>query len=130
MQVRISKGKGKKDRCTILSVSTLALLRRYYSCYRPRHWLFEGPMCKPYSRSSIQKIFVQTCKKAKLKKAVYFHCLRHSFATHLLEQGVNIQILQHLLGHSSPRTTCIYLHVQQYSLDKLISPMDYPNTTD
>ena len=130
MQVRISRGKGKKDRYTILSGSTLALLRRYYSYYRPRYWLFEGPMFKQYSTSSIQKIFKRSCKKIKLNKAVYFHCLRHSFATHLLEQGVNIQILQHLLGHSNPKTTCVYLHVQQYSLDKVTSPLDYQITKD
>jgi len=126
MQVRITRGKGNKDRYTILAASTLAVLRHYYSCYKPKFWLFEGYMCKQYSRSSIQKIFKRSCKKAQLKKDVYFHCLRHSFATHMLEQGVSIQVLQHLLGHSSPRTTCLYLHVQQYSLDKVTSPIDYP----
>lgn len=130
MQVRISRGKGKKDRYTILSGSTLKLLRQYYTYYRPRHWLFEGVMFKQYSRSSIQKIFQRSCKKINLNKDVYFHCLRHSFATHLLEQGVSIQILQHLLGHSNPRTTCVYLHVQQYSLDKVTSPLDYQIAKD
>ena len=130
MQVRISMGKGKKDRYTILSGSTLKLLRQYYTYYQPRHWLFEGPMFKQYSTSSIQKIFKRSCKKINLNKAVYFHCLRHSFATHLLEQGVSIQILQHLLGHSNPKTTCVYLHVQQYSLDKVTSPLDYQIVKD
>lgn len=130
MQVRIIKGKGKKDRYTILSESTLALLRQYYANYRPKIWLFEGPKFKQYSSSSIQKIFKRSCKKINLNKSVYFHCLRHSFATHLLEQGVNIQILQHLLGHSNPKTTCVYLHVQQYSLDKVTSPLDYQIAKD
>lgn len=130
MQVRVCRGKGKKDRYTILSGSTLALLRRYYTYYRPRYWLIEGPTFKQYSTTSIQKIFKKSCEKINLNKDVYFHCLRHSFATHLLEQGVSIQILQHLLGHSNPRTTCVYLHVQQYSLDKVTSPLDYQITKD
>lgn len=128
MQIRVCLGKGKKDRHTVLSKTTLDLLRKYYKLYRPKHWLFEGfspNKYKQYSSTSVQKILKKACKKAGITKHIYLHCLRHSFATHLLEQGVSIQIIQHLLGHSNPKTTCIYLHVQQYSLDKIQSPLDY-----
>lgn len=125
MQIRVCSGKGKKDRFTILSKTTLSLLRDYYYFYQPKHWLFEGLNDKQYSPTSVQKILKKACLKAGITKHVYLHCLRHSFATHLLEQGVNIQIIQRLLGHSNPRTTCMYLHVQQYSLDNIQSPLDY-----
>jgi site-specific recombinase XerD len=125
MQIKVCLGKGNKDRCTILSEITLELLRYYYKLYRPKYWLFEGTMNKKYSSSSVRKIFKKACKKAEINKHICFHSLRHSFATHLLEQGVSIQIIQRLLGHSTPKTTCIYLHIQQYSLDKIKSPIDY-----
>ena len=125
MQIRVCSGKGKKDRYTLLSQTTLDLLRIYYKEYQPKHWLFEGLKDKRYSSTSVQKILKKACNKADISKHVYLHCLRHSFATHLLEQGVNIQIIQRLLGHSNPRTTCMYLHVQQYSLDNIQSPLDY-----
>lgn len=125
MQIRVCLGKGKKDRYTLLSQTTLDLLRVYYKKYQPKHWLFEGLDDKRYSSTSVQRILKKACFKAGITKHVYLHCLRHSFATHLLEQGVNIQIIQRLLGHSSPRTTCMYLHVQQYSLDNIQSPLDY-----
>ena len=110
---------------TLLSQTTLDLLRVYYKKYQPRHWLFEGLDDKRYSSTSVQKILKKACLKAGITKHVYLHCLRHSFATHLLEQGVNIQIIQRLLGHSNPRTTCMYIHVQKYSLDNIQSPLDY-----
>jgi len=128
MQIRVCLGKGKKDRYTILSKTTLDLLRKYYKSYRPKDWLFEGfshNEYKQYSSTSVQKILKKACKKAKITKHIYLHCLRHSFATHLLEQGVSIQIIQQILGHSNARTTCIYLHVQQYSLANIQSPLDY-----
>jgi site-specific recombinase XerD len=125
MQVRVVAGKGKKDRCTLLSASALGLLRKYYTAFRPRVWLFEGYGNRQYSQSSIRKILKRSCGKSGITKPVVFHSLRHSFATHLLEQGTSVQIIQHLLGHSSPKTTCRYLHVQQYSMDKVVSPIDF-----
>ncbi|MBN4081530.1 site-specific integrase [bacterium AH-315-C07] len=125
MQVRVYLGKGKKDRYTLLSPTALDLLRIYYKACRPNHWLFEGWEIKQYSQTSIGKILKRSCQKAGINKAVTFHSLRHCFATHLLEQGVSLQIIQQLLGHSSIRTTSVYLHVQQYSIDKVVSPIDF-----
>lgn len=124
-QIRVRMGKGHKDRHTLLSQKALELLRMYYKLYKPRIWLFEGFGYKQYSRTSVQQIFRRAKIKAGITKPVSIHTLRHSFATHLLEQGVSIQIIQLLLGHSSPRTTCVYLHVQQYSMEKVTSPADY-----
>lgn len=125
MLIRIVSGKGKKDRYTILSNDTLLLLRKYFQLYRPKHQLFEGqfPNSK-YTSSSINKILRRARNKAGITKRVTFHTLRHSFATHLLEQGTNLQIIQRLLGHSNISTTNQYLHVRQYTLDKVVSPMD------
>lgn len=125
MQICVRMGKGHKDRHTLLSRKALELLRIYYKQYKPRIWLFEGQTVGKYSKRSIQKIFQRAKMNAGITKPATVHTLRHSFATHLLEQGVSIQIIQLLLGHSNPRTTSVYLHVQQYSLDKVTSPADY-----
>ncbi len=125
MQIRIVGAKGQKDRYTVLSKGTLILLRRYYVVHQPEYWLFYGADVKTrYSTSSIRKILLKACAKAKITKIVTYHTLRHCFATHLLEQGTSIQIIQQLLGHAHIGTTSKYLHVQQYRLDQVISPMD------
>jgi site-specific recombinase XerD len=109
MLIRINQGKGKKDRYTILANSTLDLLRRYYLKYRPKDVLFPGmDPDKPISVRTIQKVFKTAMKKAGIKKDAYFHCLRHSFATHLLEQGTNLRLIQQLMGHTTLKTTSIY----------------------
>lgn len=126
MQIRVIQAKGRKDRYTILSQHTLELLRAYYRRYRPGHYLFEGqyPPAGPYSRTSIHKIIKRAAGKAGISKPVSFHTLRHCFATHLLEQGTSLHIIQFLLGHNHIRTTSMYLHIQQYALDKVVSPLD------
>lgn len=126
MQIRVVGGKGRKDRNTLLSTSTLELLRGYYKCYHPKHWLIEGHSygLGQYSTSSIRQVLKRAQIKAGIDKAVTYHTLRHCFATHLLEQGTSLQIIKYLLGHASISTTGVYLHVQQYSLDKVVSPMD------
>ncbi|MFC2132898.1 tyrosine-type recombinase/integrase [Bacteroidota bacterium] len=125
MQICVRMSKGHKDRHTLLSRKALELLRIYYKQFKPCTWLFEGFGHKQYSVTSIQKIFQRAIIKAGITKQATVHTLRHSFATHLLEQGVSIQIIQILLGHSCLKTTCVYLHVQQYSIDKVVSPADY-----
>jgi site-specific recombinase XerD len=88
-------------------------------------YLFEGQKKgQPFSRTSINKVFKQTCKRAGIKKQATVHSLRHSFATHLLESGVNLKIIQGLLGHSSLRTTSIYLHVTRFDPSSVKSPFD------
>ncbi|MCC6721066.1 MAG: site-specific integrase, partial [Bacteroidia bacterium] len=113
----IRSAKGKKDRTTLLSDKTLQILRKYYIEYKPREYLFEGIInsnsyvlsCK-YSARSVQAILKQAMRKAGITRHGSVHTLRHSFATHLLEQGVDLRYIQSLLGHSSSKTTEIYTH--------------------
>lgn len=127
MQVRVVGSKGRKDRNTVLSSSALTLLRNYYRADRPQYWLFEGRSGKnrQYSTSSIRKVLERASVKAGINKAVTYHSLRHCFATHLLEQGTSLQVIQSLLGHAHISTTNTYLHVRQYNLDQVVSPMDH-----
>ncbi|WP_242203163.1 tyrosine-type recombinase/integrase [Aestuariivivens insulae] len=124
MLIHIKGAKGKKDRYTLLSETFLTLLRNYYKLYRPKTYLFEGQKGKPYSCTSAQKVLRQAVKKAGLKKHITLHTLRHSFATHLLENGTDIRYIQELLGHSSPKTTMIYTHVSELSIKKIKNPFD------
>jgi site-specific recombinase XerD len=125
MQIKVNQGKGRKDRYTLLSPKILPLLRDYWHMYRPKNWLFVGcDKNRHISTRKIQNIFKKGLKKAGIHKTTGIHSLRHSFATHLLEQGVNIYIIQKLLGHSSPKTTCVYLHVCQHTVSKVINPID------
>jgi len=125
MQLRIDQGKGNKDRYTLLSPVTLNLLQDYWRQYRPFSWLFPGRSPdRPISTRSIQKIFEKAKQKAGIKKPATVHTLRHSFATHLLEAGTDIYRVQKLMGHTSPKTTAIYIHLRRQDLLKVISPLD------
>jgi len=101
------------------------ILRKYYTQYRPNKWLFEG--AKPRSHISVrtvQAVFKQACEKAGIRKKVSAHSLRHSFATHLLESGVDLRYIQELLGHKSSKTTEIYTHVSKANLASIKNPLD------
>lgn len=124
MQIRVSNGKGKKDRYTLLSPKTLELLRLYFKKYKPREYLFEGQEGGQYAARSVQTFFQETCKKVGIKKKVSVHTLRHSFATHLLENGTDLRYIQALLGHESSKTTEIYTHVTTKGFDQIKSPID------
>jgi site-specific recombinase XerD len=125
MTIRVDQGKGKKDRYTILANNTLKFLRGYWRMYEPTHWLFEGQNpARHLNVSSIQRAFKASKEKACIRRNVTVHSLRHSFATHLLEQGTDIHIVQRLLGHSSIKTTTIYLHLTKESVTKVESPLD------
>ncbi len=117
-------GKGKKDRTTILSKNTAFVLKKYIDNYKPKYWLFQSPEGLQYSGTSVNVIIRDAAKKAGIGRRVTAHMLRHSFATHLLEQGVDVLYIQRLLGHYSPKTTAIYAHVSNKSLRKIISPLD------
>lgn len=128
MLIHIKGAKGRKDRYTLLSETVLETLRAYWRKYRPQKWLFEGAREGRYlSTRTADKIFVNACEKAGIKKEVSFHTLRHSFATHLLEGGTDLRYIQELLGHTHSKTTEIYTHVSTKSLGKIVSPIDTLN---
>lgn len=125
MLIRVDQGKGNKDRYTLLSQIALETLREYWKEYRPKVWLFPGSNPENYiSVSYIQVGFRRAKKTAGITKPATCHTLRHSFATHLLEAGVDLHTIQVLLGHSSIRTTTVYLHVSKKNLAKVVSPLD------
>ena len=125
MQIRVRQGKGMKDRYTLLAKSTLPLLRLYWQAYRPSDWLFPGQeVTRPLSERSVQKIFKKALTEAEIPKAASVHTLRHCFATHLLETGVDVYYIQKLMGHASVNTTAIYLHVTTRDLSRITSPLD------
>lgn len=124
MQVFIERGKGKKDRYVNLPESILPQLRIYFMKYKPKMYLFEGQFGGQYSSRSAQQVFKNALQKAKINKTVGIHSLRHSFATHLLEQGTDIRFIQELLGHNDIKTTLIYTEVSDKSIRKIISPLD------
>jgi integrase/recombinase XerD len=116
-QIRIRGAKGNKDRYSLLSPHLLKELRQYFKKYRPQKWLFEGhSKNRQYSATSIIKILEKATAKAGIKRRVTPHMLRHSFATHLLEQKTDLRYIQELLGHSSSKTTEIYTHVSNKNL--------------
>jgi site-specific recombinase XerD len=124
MTVRVSQGKGKKDRLTILSHNVLGVLREYFIEFKPVDYLFEGQNGGKYSAGSARKVLKRSMERAKLVKPATLHTLRHSFATHLLENGVGISHIQKLLGHQNIKTTLIYTHIANDSLLKIKSPLD------
>ncbi len=124
MLIKIVQSKGKKDRYVMLSERILSLLREYYKDYKPKEYLFEGQKGDKYSARSIQSIFKQALRKAKISKEASVHTLRHSFATHLLESGTDIRVIQQLLGHSSIKTTQIYTQVSSSKIANVMSPFD------
>ncbi|MCY1721639.1 site-specific integrase [Prolixibacteraceae bacterium Z1-6] len=130
--IKITDAKGKKDRYTLLSGAFVDQLREYYKKYRPHYWLFEGNSPRSqYSATSIGNILREAAKKARIYKRVTPHMLRHSFATHLLEQGTDLRYIQELLGHGSSKTTEIYTHVSNRNIGKIKNPLDdmFDNST-
>jgi len=123
-QLTIKNAKGRKDRYVIIAESFLPLLHNYLSTYRPTRYFAEGQNGGKYSPESIRAFLKKTCKLAQIKKRVTPHTLRHSYATHLLEQGTDIRYIQALLGHSKPETTMIYTHVAKKDLLAISSPLD------
>lgn len=125
MLIRVA-GKGKKCRYSLLSEKALNELRVYYKEYRPQKWLFEGEQAgEQYSPSALVKILKEVAQKAGIKHRVHLHMLRHTFATHLLEQGTDLRTIQELMGHNDIKTTAIYLHVSNAHKAKIPNPLDY-----
>jgi integrase/recombinase XerD len=123
-QVLIRGGKGGKDRVSLLSEKLLLLLDEYMRTYEPQRYLFEGPNGAKYSDTSVQQVFKQAKNKAGITAPATVHTLRHSFATHLLENGTDLRYIQTLLGHASSKTTEIYTHVSTKAIGKIRSPLD------
>lgn len=124
MKIFIKGAKGNKDRYTVLSKELLKWLREYYKKEKPSGWLFEGVTGGQYSMRSVQSIMGAAIRKAGIKKNATVHTLRHSFATHMLENGVDLRYIQSLLGHNSSKTTEIYTHITTKGIDRLTSPLD------
>lgn len=125
MTIRVEHGKGNKDRYTLLGKRNLDILREYWKKYRPRDWLFCNPSRRrPLSTNAVRRVFYKALRQAGIKKPAIVHTLRHSFATHLLEAGTDLYHIQHLLGHTNPRTTAVYLHLSRKELTKVTSPLD------
>ncbi len=125
MVINIIGAKGKKDRISLLSENMLQLLRIYYKEFKPKKYLFEGAKGGKYSPTSVANILKNASLKAGVNKTVTPHMLRHSFATHLLEQGTDLRYIQELLGHNRSKTTEIYTHVSKKAIDKIRNPIDY-----
>lgn len=124
MLVRIM-GKGKKCRYSLLSEKVLHELREYFKEYRPKKWLFEGDTPgEQYSASALVKVLKEAAQRAGIKHRVHVHVARHSFATHLLEQGTDLRTIQELLGHNDIKTTSIYLHVTSAHKSSISNPLD------
>lgn len=122
--LHVRSGKGKKERYTLLSKKAAETIGIYLIACRPSHYLFESKKGKQYSDSSIEKIVAAAAKNAGIEKHITPHTLRHSFATHLLENGVNLRVIQKLLGHSSITTTIIYTHISTQCITSVASPLD------
>lgn len=123
--VIIRQSKGRKDRVAPLSEKILELLRDYFMAYKPNVWLFEGQdKLTPYDERSLASVLKQALEKSKINKPVTLHWLRHSYATHLLENGTDLRYIQEILGHSSSRTTEIYTHVSNKNIQRITSPFD------
>lgn len=125
MMIKVKQGKGRKDRYTILSKQVLNELRIHYKATRPKYWLFVGANgYKHISERTLQSVFTRAKEKTKINQSATFHWLRHSFATHLLEEGTDIRYIQELLGHTSTKTTQIYTHVANRNIKNITSPFD------
>ena len=127
MLLHIKNAKGGKDRFSVLSDQVLKDLRTYYKKYKPKNYMFEGLTGLPYSGSSINKIIKRAAEVAGIRKRISAHTLRHSFATHLLENGTDLRTIQVLLGHNSTKTTEIYTHVAKNHITSVKSPLDSIN---
>lgn len=124
-QIHIRQGKGKKDRYVVLSCLIASRFSYYLSEVKPKVYLFEGQTPgQPMGERSIQYVINEALQKTEIKKAVSMHTLRHSFATHLLEDGVDLHSIQRLLGHSDIQTTLVYIHIAQVKTRLAHSPLD------
>lgn len=124
MMIRIRQSKGAKDRDIPLSATCLEQLRLYYKAYKPTNYLIEGQNGGQYSDSSIRSLLKRALRDCHINKKITVHSLRHAYATHLLENGTDIRIIQELLGHSSSKTTELYTQVSKATKSQVPNPLD------
>lgn len=124
MMIKIRNAKGQNDRYVMLSEKLLLILREYCLEYNPKEYLFEGINNTHYSAKSVQQIFKKSIEISGIKKRATVHTLRHSFASHLLDNGTDIRYIQELLGHKNLATTQIYTYINPPSIKKIKSPFD------
>ncbi len=125
MVINVKLGKGKKDRQVRLHPKVLDILRTYFRYYRPENYLFEGQVRgKRYSASSMRQVIKNNAKKAGITKSISVHTLRHCYATHMLEKGANLKVIQQQMGHSSIKTTSLYLSLANFDISSLPNPLD------
>ncbi len=123
-QILIRQAKGRKDRYVMLAESFLPLFYNYLQSYTTKIYFAEGLSHGQYTASAVRSFLKESCRRARIRKRVTPHTLRHSYATHMLENGIDLRYIQALLGHSRPETTMIYTHVTQQDLAKIRSPLD------
>ena len=123
--IRINQSKGNKDRIVSLPDKLLDILRDYYLLYKPTNYLFEGEKGNRYSERSVQLVLKKSLANAKIKTEGTVHTLRHSYATHLIQSGIDVRIVQELLGHENIKTTMIYTHITDIDKKRTPSPLDF-----
>lgn len=123
--IRINQSKGNKDRIVSLPDKLLDILRDYYLVYKPTNYLFEGEKGNRYSERSVQLVLKKSLANAKIKTEGTVHTLRHSYATHLIQSGIDVRIVQELLGHENIKTTMIYTHITDIDKKRTPSPLDF-----
>jgi len=123
--IHVRRGKGRKERVIMFSPVLKKQIQDYINVFKPKEFLFENTSTNRHlSRRTMQAVFYHALEKVKIKKKAHFHTMRHSFSTHLLEQGVDLRAVQVLLGHSSSKTTEIYTHVANHYIQGIKSPLD------
>ncbi|MDC7997697.1 tyrosine-type recombinase/integrase [Gilvibacter sediminis] len=122
--LHVRNSKGRKDRYASIAESCIPLLQSYYMAFQPQVYFIENPKGGQYNPNSVRRFLKISCERAGITKRVTPHTLRHSYATHLLENGTDIRYIQELLGHSRPETTMVYTHVQRKDLQSIRSPLD------
>jgi integrase/recombinase XerD len=126
MVIRVEQGKGRKDRYVMLSPHLLELLRAWWKAARPRGWLFPGrDRVQPMTTRQLNRACHASAQMAEIDKRVSLHTLRHSFATHLLEQNIDVRVIQVLLGHAKLDTTALYTRVATKTISEVMSPLDH-----
>jgi len=124
MIINILGAKGMKDRQVMLPASIIPLLEKYYHSYKPKTYVLNGQFDIQYSPTSVRQVMKQLAEKARINKRVYTHLMRHCSFTHMVENGVDINLIQRLAGHNSPKTTAIYTHISHNIVSRIPSPIN------